>query len=263
MAQEWHYAKGEDRHGPVSFEQLKELAESGELQPSDLVWQKGMEEWQPAKTVEGLFRTELDQSVSTESDQNAAMAGPTGTANATLDKLTGGRVKSGWLKLVIVIGFVVLAVCIVPFLAPVAVIGGIIVLIYYWKRIEVRTRWAGVGIILLLLLVPFFSSSEPPDVTLVKTGHLAAYPNIAVGEAIDEFMANPQWEAITGEDGNRYVNVLGEVEYEGKSVEAALQFRVDRENGTFEAGAFQMNELPQNAFMMAAFISKMFDEYEE
>jgi hypothetical protein len=48
-----------------------------------------------------------------------------------------------------------------------------------------------------------------------------------------------------------------------KSVEAALQFLVDHKDEAFEANAFEMNGVPQNAFMMAAFIEKMFDEYEK
>jgi hypothetical protein len=55
MAQEWHYAKNGERHGPVTTKQLKELADSGDLQPSDLVWTEGRDEWKPASVVKGLF----------------------------------------------------------------------------------------------------------------------------------------------------------------------------------------------------------------
>lgn len=56
MAKEWYYSKdGGDRKGPVTSKQLKELAASGELDPTDLVWAEGRDEWKPASGLKGLF----------------------------------------------------------------------------------------------------------------------------------------------------------------------------------------------------------------
>jgi len=55
MAAQWHYSKGGERHGPVSSDQLRQLAASGQLGPTDLVWRDGMAEWQKASSVKGLF----------------------------------------------------------------------------------------------------------------------------------------------------------------------------------------------------------------
>lgn len=55
MPEQWYYAKGDDKRGPVSVGQLKELAANGELTPSDLVWRDGMAEWTPASSTQGLF----------------------------------------------------------------------------------------------------------------------------------------------------------------------------------------------------------------
>jgi len=52
---EWYYAKENKQHGPVSAAELKQLADRGQLRPSDLVWREGMEEWIAAKKVKGLF----------------------------------------------------------------------------------------------------------------------------------------------------------------------------------------------------------------
>jgi|GEM_PF-2056418 len=41
MAKEWHYAIDGEKHGPVTSQQLKELAASGDIQPTDLVWTSG------------------------------------------------------------------------------------------------------------------------------------------------------------------------------------------------------------------------------
>ena len=55
MAAEWHYSKDGQEHGPVSASDLKNLAKSGALLPSDLIWKEGMAEWKPASNVKGLF----------------------------------------------------------------------------------------------------------------------------------------------------------------------------------------------------------------
>ena len=52
---QWHYSKSGQQQGPVSSEQLKQLAASGQLQPSDLVWKEGMGQWAEARRMKGLF----------------------------------------------------------------------------------------------------------------------------------------------------------------------------------------------------------------
>ena len=55
---EWHYTiNGQPAVAPVSAAQLKQLAASGQLKPTDLVWQEGMLEWAQAGSVKGLFPT--------------------------------------------------------------------------------------------------------------------------------------------------------------------------------------------------------------
>jgi hypothetical protein len=51
----WYYAKDEQQQGPVTPAQLKSLANSGKLLPTDLVWKEGMADWAPASDVKGLF----------------------------------------------------------------------------------------------------------------------------------------------------------------------------------------------------------------
>lgn len=55
MSAEWHYSKSGNSFGPVSGQQLKQFAASGELQPTDLVWKEGMPEWRPVGEVRGLM----------------------------------------------------------------------------------------------------------------------------------------------------------------------------------------------------------------
>jgi len=50
----WYYAQNEEQHGPVTFEQLQELVESGQVSANDLVWNPDMPDWKPAGSVKGL-----------------------------------------------------------------------------------------------------------------------------------------------------------------------------------------------------------------
>jgi len=54
-AVEWFYAKDNKQLGPVSAAELKQLADAGTLRPDDLVWREGMDDWQPARKIKGLF----------------------------------------------------------------------------------------------------------------------------------------------------------------------------------------------------------------
>ena len=46
--EERDYAKGDQKQGPITSEQLKGLAKSGDLKSTDLVWTEGMPEWKQA-----------------------------------------------------------------------------------------------------------------------------------------------------------------------------------------------------------------------
>jgi hypothetical protein len=50
----WHYAQNDVQKGPVTFDELKAIMASGNLNGLDLVWTDGMKEWVPAQTVAGL-----------------------------------------------------------------------------------------------------------------------------------------------------------------------------------------------------------------
>jgi hypothetical protein len=55
MTTSWYYAFDGKQVGPVPDEVFRELAASGRLQRTDLVWQEGMPNWLPAQEVPGLF----------------------------------------------------------------------------------------------------------------------------------------------------------------------------------------------------------------
>jgi hypothetical protein len=56
MADTWYYSEHEDKLGPFSSAQLKELAAVGQLLPSHTVWKEGIEKGVLAARVKNLFR---------------------------------------------------------------------------------------------------------------------------------------------------------------------------------------------------------------
>jgi len=58
MASEWFYMKDGQQCGPIGSEELKGLAASGQLQPTDMVWKEGMAEWVAASKLKGVFPEE-------------------------------------------------------------------------------------------------------------------------------------------------------------------------------------------------------------
>jgi hypothetical protein len=56
MADRWYYAHGEDRKGPFSGQQMKDLASRGEILPTDTVWKEGVAQGALAGKVKNLFQ---------------------------------------------------------------------------------------------------------------------------------------------------------------------------------------------------------------
>lgn len=55
MKKIWYYVKNNQRFGPVSPEELVQLAESKTINPSTFVWKKGLTKWASAAQIKGLF----------------------------------------------------------------------------------------------------------------------------------------------------------------------------------------------------------------
>jgi hypothetical protein len=74
---DWYYARGGQQNGPVTFQQLKDIARGGGLDPqSDLVWTSSMKDWSPAGSVEGLFPHSVTAAVETVTEPPATGAMP-------------------------------------------------------------------------------------------------------------------------------------------------------------------------------------------
>ena len=55
MARQWYILDGNEKKGPLAWQELCRQARSGALRPEQLVWTKGLAEWTPGRDVQGLF----------------------------------------------------------------------------------------------------------------------------------------------------------------------------------------------------------------
>ena len=104
----------------------------------------------------------------------------------------------------------------------------------------------------------FYSCMGTQEISEVQNGKLNNYPNKTIGQAVDGFFGSPSWECIKGEDGNKYVNVTGSIEYMGKEIQAALQFRIYENSNNFQINALEFNGIPQNEIMLMALLENMY-----
>jgi len=47
----WYYTQGHRAAGPVTFQTLQRLANSGDLAPDDLCWREGLKDWTPVRDL--------------------------------------------------------------------------------------------------------------------------------------------------------------------------------------------------------------------
>src|SRR6185503_19770758 len=85
----WFYAEGARQCGPVTEEQLEELAREGEVQPGSLVWREGMANWQPYAVVKGGQLPLATPSIAT----NTALCAQCGKSFSLYDMV---RIQNSW-----------------------------------------------------------------------------------------------------------------------------------------------------------------------
>lgn len=63
MGNQWYYSRGDNKLGPVSGTELKQLASSGQLAPTDMVWKEGMPKWVKATRLKRLFAAPISETL--------------------------------------------------------------------------------------------------------------------------------------------------------------------------------------------------------
>ena len=82
MAAEWYYTTNKQQMGPVSWEELCQLASKALLKPDDLVWTEGMPEWVKAVRQQGLFQDSAAPATSVTTPRAETPEAPPRTSSA-------------------------------------------------------------------------------------------------------------------------------------------------------------------------------------
>lgn len=98
MSEQWYYSKDDQKYGPVNASKLKEIAASGQLRPTDLLWREGMKQWAKAGTVRGLFPDALHQSPLPISPKKSDESPPLHSSSAALPPIVNTAIDSASLK---------------------------------------------------------------------------------------------------------------------------------------------------------------------
>ena len=101
------------------------------------------------------------------------------------------------------------------------------------------------------------------DISLVQDGYFYSHDEMTVGKAIDNFFHKPKWSSGEPVDkalkGYTLVNCKGGITYYNEYVDAEIQFLVDKDDGSFELHAFEINGVPQSKYMIGELIDAMFE----
>jgi hypothetical protein len=113
MADNWYVGRNGQRSGPFTTPQVRQMAASGELKPSEMVWKEGMANWVAASTIKEFF-TNAPSAVNPYAAPDTAISdgggakGPTppgdlsGYSFSAAADLTMRTVKARWGLLVLV-----------------------------------------------------------------------------------------------------------------------------------------------------------------
>lgn len=101
--------------------------------------------------------------------------------------------------------------------------------------------------------------SDNKYIMMVKNGYREDHPELTYEKAFTAFFATPRWKYFEGDEGQKVIEFTGDCTYRDTDVKARVQFVVDEDKGTVEATYLAFNEVPQDAFTLAALIGTVFE----
>lgn len=102
-----------------------------------------------------------------------------------------------------------------------------------------------------------FVACDSSEVRMVKKGTLQSCPDKTVEQMVNGYMGNPEWRSLVAEDGNDYVNVVGDISYNNQPTKAEIQFRLNKEKSSFQFQAWELGGNPASNIVAAVLFEKM------
>jgi len=115
------------------------------------------------------------------------------------------------------------------------------------------------NIFYVLLLLFSLSGCEYATENIVKEGYFDLCQETTVDDLVQNFFANPSWDSFYADDNYFYINVTGNIMYNNVEAFALVQFSV-YEDDTWEINAFEIDEQPQEEYMIIELIQLMCEE---
>lgn len=112
------------------------------------------------------------------------------------------------------------------------------------------------------VLPSIFNSAESDEVQAIKALRVEG-SNHTLGELIDAGVGNPVYELYDpAEDGNRYVTITGDMNYNEEPMRLALQYK-DMGSDRYEFHTLTYNELPQDQYETVSFFEYLVSTYNQ
>ena len=94
----------------------------------------------------------------------------------------------------------------------------------------------------------------------IKQGSFNSCPDYTVETLVNGFFSDPVWESFVSPDDDKYhLNVSGGILYGEEDANALIQFEFLEEDN-WQINAFEINNVPQNDFIIEELVVAMCDE---
>lgn len=86
-------------------------------------------------------------------------------------------------------------------------------------------------------------------------------PNIPLGDALDAFCSETEWDAFLTKQGEEIVEFRGNCNYEGQALKLRIQFTLDMVHNDYEINYFAFDEKAQTGRVMDSFFQTVYQSY--
>ncbi|SFE32621.1 protein of unknown function [Thermoanaerobacter thermohydrosulfuricus] len=278
----WYYVHNSKRIGPVSAKEIYQLVKNGRLDSNSLVWRKGFKNWTKLSltafaTITNNVPPVLGSEVNNSYVWWLAFLPIIGILiENILSILLNKNISRFWLVTYILNSLFASAdnrrlkeagyntdKLGSSWLVPV----------YLFKRAKLLNQSKSYAIVwcVTFALITFSPSTILSNSILnlgygdsilinsVKNSHIDGYPLKTLGEAIDRYIKDAKWTSFVDSDNNKYVNVEGIINYNGKPAKILLQYKVNTYNNTYSFNAMEIDGEPQSALLYLNLIEEMFN----